>query len=510
MNYWKQRFATMGNLLKLYGINGKQVDKNGIQTRQPEVNVMNTGGDSYVGQGVAPKDSNQYTIDGGFLREFSVFGDLGQMGQFENSEYMTKLDIATNVKTRSDFEFFQDVNGNFVFKPPFYNMNVKGLLPYTLLPSDIISYSVNQDTEGIVTSMTVLTPMDPLFKYLTFGQGVGFFMDVNLTKRFGVRHVEHRMEYIKDGNMAKAFAVGQMTLINAKTLTGTVTIPGRPEMRLGYPVYIEHRDSFHYVKAINHSFDYGGSFVTTLSLETERKKVYNLDNLFNSPAQKGSPYIDTVFRLDKSAPTPTDSNSIVQSNPKDVLRESLLRSENRIVSSDPGGYVISSRATDQELSTTTTTIPYTDGDGYQLIGGFPYGRNLDPVLISSETVGPPIFKDVYLTTMARPLYQSESDAMGTLFFDNQEGAVPAYLNTGSETPRILGTIDVIDPTAVSNLETIFTPAQAAISNNDRLADTVSTGVNNTMVNMKDGVQNVPFSGENRITSDLGYSFNFGK
>ena len=65
-----------------------------------------------------------------------------------------------------------------------------------------------------------------------------------------------------------------MGVNNAKAVIGSVTIPGRPEVRLGYPIYIEHRDSFHYIKSINHSFDFGGSFSTTLALETERRKIH--------------------------------------------------------------------------------------------------------------------------------------------------------------------------------------------------------------------------------------------
>jgi hypothetical protein len=492
MAYWSQRFANQANLLKMYGINGQQVDKNGVQMRNPEISRMSTGQNSLIGQAANPKDALLFTLNLNYLNEFVVLGDFSHMAQFASAEYMTKLDIATNVKTRCGYEFFQDVNGNFIFKPPFYNMNVKGMLPYTLLPSDIISYSINQESEGIVTNMTVNTPFGQYLKYTTFGLGKGFFQDINLTKQYGVRPQEMHMEYIQDPAMARAFAVGQMALINSKTVAGTVVIPGRPEMRLGYPVYIEHRDSFHYVKSISHSFDYGGTFVTTLNLEIERKKVYDSDNLFNSPAGKGVPYIDTVLRLDPSIPPPSpngptsDPNSIYQIDPNTVEKQTLLRAENRIVSSDPGGYVVSPRGGEgkvtsssygprqaqqmdldravQELSTTATTVPYTDEDGYQLIGAFPYGRELNPVLVSSETAGPPTFKDVNLLTMPRPLYQSESDAMSVLFFDNEEGAVPAYLNTGKQTPRTLGAVVSTSLSEIYNMNNVLTANQQVESN----------------------------------------------
>jgi hypothetical protein len=519
MAYWKQRFAGQANLLKMYGLNGQRVDINGIQTRQPEINVMATGQKSEIDKAANPKDAQKFTLNLNYLNQFSVLGDLGHMGDIQNAEYMSKLEIATNVKTRCGYEFFQDVNGNFVFKPPFYNMNVKGLLPYTLLASDIISYSINQDSEGIITAMTVTTPLDKLYKDTAFGRGVGFFQDINLVKQYGVRHLSMPMEYIYDISMARAFAVGQMTLINAKTSTGTVVVPGRPEIRLGYPIYIEHRDSFHYVKSITHSFDYGGSFITTMGLETERKKVYNLDNnnLFNNPKKKGPPFIDTVFRLDPSQNITPDSNSIALSNPQDVLKQTLLKSENRIISSEPGGYVISRRGFNtalvggidqgraiQELSTTSTTVPYTDEDGYQLIGAFPYGRSLNPVLVSSETAGPPTFKDVNLLTMPRPLYQSESDAMGVLFFDKEEGAVPGYLNIGLEVPRTLGAIvsSSQDVNQSGNLNKVLTPDQQAVSSTDAIKQTVTAGQAAAITNMGSNLnQNTP-PGPVRTTEDI--------
>jgi hypothetical protein len=512
MTYWSQRFANQANLLKMYGINGQQVDKNGVQIRNPEINVPNTAKNSAVDQGISPKDSQLYDLNLDYLNHFIVLGDLSNMANFENAEYMTKLDIASTVKANCGYEFFQDVNGNFVFKPPFYNMNVKGMLPYTLLPSDIISYSINQESEGIITALTVFTPFKPYLKYTGFAQGVGFFQDINLVKQYGVRAHAMKMEYVNDPSMARAFAVGQMGLINAKAIAGSVVIPGRPEMRLGYPVYIEHRDSFHYIKSISHSFDYGGSFTTTLNLEIERKKVYNVDinNLFGSPADKGTPYIDTVLRLDPSQPAPLpDPNALYQTDPNNVKKEMLLKAENRIVSSEPGGYVISPRGSPsiapvgppapqtidpakavRELSTTSTTVPYTDEDGYQLVGGFPYGRELNPVLISSETAGPPTFKDVNLLTMPRPLYQSESDAMGVLFFDNEEGAVPAYLNFGQTAPKTLGAIVDTTPTIISNRNTVLTADLQAQSNVSQVQQTVTPDVVNAMTNAT-GTQEVP-------------------
>ena len=494
MAYWKARFSGAANLLKMYGINGTKVNKNGIQERQPEKTNPILSTDSQLVEGYRYKDVNNYILDIDYIRKFELFADYDKMGTFENSEYMTKLEIATTIKDRTDFEFFQDTNGNFVFKPPFYNLNVRGILPYTLLPNDIVSYALTTDVEGICTVLTVNTPMYKNLRTTTFDLGKGFHMDIDLAKRYGIRDREITLEYVYDAGMARTLALGQMNVMNAKTVVGNVSIPGRPELRLGYPIYIEHRDSFHYVKSITHSFDYGGSFTTTLSLETERKKRYS-DNDVASGDLNIMPLKDQVYRLKPGSVAPPKSNPkdpppLWPVSEKEIKQQDLLGSQYKISSLTQGEYALDTRANLNEYNVTQNSVPFTDEDGYQVIGSFAYGRNLNPILMSSETSGPPILKDVYLTTMARPVYQSESDSMNILFFDKQEGAVPAYLNTANnEMPATLGRIVDIDSSSNYVLTQSLTTSQLNDAN-DLLTPPITGETYKALVNA--GVQfNVP-------------------
>lgn len=477
MKYWDIRFKNRANLLKMYGINGKAVDKDGIQLKEPDKQpTRSTSGNSPIRQATARKDIDKYTPKIDFIRYFEIFADYDNMGTFENAEYTTKLDIATEIKTRCHFEFFQDVNGNFIFKPPFYNMNVKGLMPYTILPSDIISYSVNTDTEGIITVMNIITPMDKNLRTTPWDLGQGFHMDIDLAKRYGIRYRNSMLEYVNDERMARTMALGQMSQINAKTLTGNVTIPGRPEMRLGYPIYMEHRDSFHYVKSINHSFDYGGSFTTTLALEVERTQAYiddgtrdrvkdNKDLIYLLSTE---PTINNPPQAKKDAANKTISTP---PKPSDLTPEQQMlniQMQRKNIGGQDGLYTLQKRSADasnnanimvQRLTTTTTSIPFSDEDGYKLIGSFPYGRNLNPVIVAEGLVEPPVFKDVYLTTMARPVYQSESEAMSVLFFKDKEGSVPSYLDFSNRQTRVLGNI-----TDRTDNKATLTSDQQALSN----------------------------------------------
>lgn len=495
MPYWQKRFGNMTSLLKMFGVSGKQVIYNDVVAMRPVSTAPDKSRKSQMLKATESKDRRNLDVDYDFITKFETFADYKKMGSFDNAEYMTKLQIATEIKTRIDYEFYQDVDGNFIFKPPFYNLNVRGLQPYTILPNDILSYSVNTDTEGLITVLSVYTPMYKNLKETPFNRGLGFHMDIELSKKFGIRHQEMTMSYVNDADLARSLALGQLNIINAKITTGSVTIPGRPEMRLGYPIYLEHRDSFHYVRSINHSFDYGGSFTTTLSLQTERKKVWDTGDDGNLVLLKDKVYRykEPVVPVKKEEPIETKDKqpvkkdtkpkrsvtSSIQEEPPQTLvitdqveldQMNLLEGERRIVSMKQGRYEISPRRDPlthprisvngrvyqtgkDERAVTSTTTPYTDVDGYQVFGSFPYGRNLNPVSILPNTTDNAdlvVYKDNYLATMARPLYKEESKNMDALFFEDRAGSVPDYLGINGM-PSILGVIsdesNVLDNTS---------------------------------------------------------------
>lgn len=515
MKYWANRFAGIGNLLKMYGISGRRVNKNGVVTEEPTKVVTKTGGKSGVLQALGSKEKLSYFIDDKYLANFQIFADYDNMGSFENSEYTTKLEIATEVKTRCNYEFFQDQNGNFIFKPPFYNMNVKGLIPYSIPPNEIINYSFAQDTEGLVTVLNLTTPMHTNLKTTTYDLGQGFHMDIDLAKRYGIRYRTQMIEYVVNPSMARTLALGHMSQINAKTIVGHVTIPCRPEVKLGYPIYVEHRDSFHYVKSVNHSFDYGGSATTTLSLEIERQQVptqatvtlsrnatktktnphgievtgqttnRNLIYKLADPKVKvvNKPTQDKTGKKEKESDAKTPDKSVKVTPPtkavnskdppkmsqktqEELLATTLLGS--KIISNQEGRYVVVSDPT--ILSTTVSEVPYTDADGYRVIGSFPYGRNIDPVVVASDYgAGTNIFKDVYIATMARPVYQNESVAMKSLFFEDREGCTPVYLED-SKFENLGDFVDVLktdeQPTKIDDVKTANQKEQAQKTTQD--------------------------------------------
>jgi hypothetical protein len=66
--------------------------------------------------------------------------------------------------------------------------------------------------------------------------------------------------------------VSHLDVLNAGTNSCSITIPIRPELRTGHPIYVEHIDCFYYIAGLAHSFSFGGSCTTTLQLTAKRAK----------------------------------------------------------------------------------------------------------------------------------------------------------------------------------------------------------------------------------------------
>jgi len=95
---------------------------------------------------------------------------------------------------------------------------------------------------------------------------------------------------------------------NALIRQGSVTILGRPELRLGYPVYIPSRDAFYYVKGIENRFSFGGTFTTTLTLAAERAQKEMKNGIFRNVGEVTD---EQTITLGDSLAEPTEFNNFV-------------------------------------------------------------------------------------------------------------------------------------------------------------------------------------------------------
>lgn len=205
----------------------------------------------------------------------SNIGEWGQVNLFESS-YESKLDVAQKVCQITGFEFYQDVDGDFVFKPPMWNLDTSSSRVYRIEDVDIISISFSEK-EPQVTYMTVKGSQ---FKN-TLGTGTenewgvrGQYIDYRLVAQFGWRPGSYETSYFNDPKSMFFAAVNRMDVMNIANNSASVTIPVRPEFRPGYPVYIPYLDCFYYCNSFAHSHSVGGQCTTALQLVGKRAKFY--------------------------------------------------------------------------------------------------------------------------------------------------------------------------------------------------------------------------------------------
>ena len=199
----------------------------------------------------------------------------GQLQMFESS-YESKLAIAQKVCEVTGFEFFQDVDGDFVFKPPLYNLDTSSSRVYRIEDIDIIN--INFDEKEPVA--TFITGKGEGFKNLG-GTGLegewgvrGQYVDFRLVAQFGWRGADFETSYYNDKTAIFFSAVSRLDILNAPCHSASLTIPLRPELRPGFPVYIRYLDCFYYCPSFAHSYSVGGSCTTSLQLIAKRAKFF--------------------------------------------------------------------------------------------------------------------------------------------------------------------------------------------------------------------------------------------
>lgn len=202
---------------------------------------------------------------------------LGNVNLFE-TEYLSKLEIANAVRTITGFEFYQDVTGDLVFKPPMYNMDTSTDPVYVIEDADLISISQSErEPEATYIKGTG--------SHFQNTKGVGLdgwlgmnstYVDYRLVAQFGWREAEFESSYISDTRALFVLAMNRLDLVNVGCKSASIAIPLRPELRPGYPVYVRYLDCFYYIQSMNHSFQFGGQCTTSINGVAKRAK-------FNAP-----------------------------------------------------------------------------------------------------------------------------------------------------------------------------------------------------------------------------------
>lgn len=289
MLYWQERFSRIRSNLLLYGSAGNAVrgdllhasfgNDTGIQGTPKEYDAKKAT--HKISQAVRTanggNDGSQLIYDPTDPRVTAFrtqFMNAGQVN-FWQSEYQTKLELANAAKESIGFEFFMDVTGDIVFKPPFYNLDVLSNKPVSWIQDiDIIDWDLSESEAEVVTQVQLSG---------SFGGNVDFgfgeemtphsvVTDYHLLRKYGWRTHQFNSEFM--GSTKEMFETGvdMLDRLNARRYRGTVNIPMRPELRLGFPIYLAPKDQIWYIQGISHNIQFGQRAQTTLTLTAKRQK----------------------------------------------------------------------------------------------------------------------------------------------------------------------------------------------------------------------------------------------
>lgn len=217
---------------------------------------------------------NSHGLDVSQLQAFPTdIGSYGQVNLWE-STYESKMDIATAVTNVCGYEFYQDADGDLVFKPPMYNLDTSSSRVYRIEPEDIVSINFSEN-EPAATYCLVKGGAFQNMRGLVDESEWGCrsqYVDYKLVAQYGWIETSVESTYYTNPRSAFYFAINHLDRINAGSNGATVVIPLRPEIRPGYPVYIPHIDCFYYVTQVSHSLNLGSECTTTLTLTARRRK----------------------------------------------------------------------------------------------------------------------------------------------------------------------------------------------------------------------------------------------
>lgn len=277
MQYWNKRFSKIRSNLMLYGTSGTAVRGDAIQAAYQ--NNKPQFGKPFVSQlvrqangGTAQMDFDP--TDPGVVA-FRTQGTQAGQVNFWQTEYQTKLELANAAKEAIGFEFYMDVTGDLVFKPPFYNLDILSNKPVSWIQDiDIIDWDFSQSEAEVVTQIQLQGNYTGNIDWGMPEEATPLtsVTDYHLLRKYGWRSQTFNSEFLQDPKTMFYVGLDMLDRYNCKRFRGTVSIPFRPELRLGFPVYIGPKDQVWYVQGISHNISFGGRAQTTLTLTAKRSK----------------------------------------------------------------------------------------------------------------------------------------------------------------------------------------------------------------------------------------------
>jgi len=254
----------------------------------------------------------------------------GSVNMFE-TEYASKLDIVNQVLEVTGFEFFQDADGDFVFKPPMYNLDTRQDPVYVIKDRDLISIEESQAEPNATIIKGTGSHWGNIDTGIDGWAGVGAtYIDYRLVAQYGYREESFDTKYFTSKQAIFLSCINRLDLANIGTTSGSIEIPLRPELKPGYPVYVESKDCFYYVESVSHSFSYAGGGTTSISWVGKRSKWCPP---VKSRSDSKLPTIEDV-RLDSPGEYPPQPILMYPSNPDSITPPRMVGFPNVIMALD--------------------------------------------------------------------------------------------------------------------------------------------------------------------------------
>jgi len=410
---WQDKFNSIRNALKMFGTTSDSFNE---KTNSNFIDIKNKAispGGQKMASATKATTAADIRVNAKALMDFSPFAYRAKDVSLPNvtSTYKTNLEIINEIRLYTGYEFYQDTNGDIIFKPPFWNLDTEPNPVYKIKDSDIITWDFQESEEAVVTRVEVTGTLNRTKKIDTPFPPIGIFTNYALSRKFGLRTHPLGSEVLSTPYLCYQHAIDEMDRINANIYRGSLTIVGRPELRLGYPVYIESRDIYGYIENISHNFAFGGPFTTQIHLTSIRKKYLGNDTksegyAFEDDSSrniKGDSVIlvytgdDSFF---KNLDTTVDSSETKKYNQQPLAKHNKLPHDKQervanlktnragsykeISLRDPEAQAILKKLDAAKISENTNSylsfldeaIPVSDELGYELIGTFEYGRTL--------------------------------------------------------------------------------------------------------------------------------------
>ena len=278
MSYWAARFSHIRSNLLLYGVNGTAVRGDTLDTAYQ---TGQYGKSRFASRAVSVAnggpDAAQMFFDPTDEKVVAFRTQFNQAGQvnFWQSEFQTKLELANAAKEAIGFEFYMDVTGDIVFKPPFYNLDTLPNKPISWIQDiDVIDWDFSESEAEVITQLQLQGAWGGPVDYGMPQEVTPFtsVTDYHLLRRYGWRTHTYNSEFMGDPNLMFYHGLDILDRLNSKRHRGSVNIPLRPELRLGFPIYVAPKDQIWYISGISHNIQFGGRAQTTLTLTAKRQK----------------------------------------------------------------------------------------------------------------------------------------------------------------------------------------------------------------------------------------------